>query len=25
MPTYTITELAHEFGITPGAIRLYED
>lgn len=25
MPTYTITELAHEFGITPRAIRFYED
>lgn len=25
MPTYTITELAHEFDITPRAIRFYED
>lgn len=25
MATYTITELAHEFGITPRAIRFYED
>lgn len=25
MPTYTITELAREFGITPRAIRFYED
>ena len=25
MPTYTITELAHEFGVTPRAIRFYED
>lgn len=25
MPTYTITELAQEFGITPRTIRFYED
>ena len=25
MPTYTITELAEEFAITPRAIRFYED
>ncbi|MBB5389903.1 MULTISPECIES: MerR family DNA-binding transcriptional regulator [unclassified Herbaspirillum] len=25
MPTYTISELAEEFGITPRAIRFYED
>ena len=25
MPTYTITELAREFEITPRAIRFYED
>jgi len=25
MPSYTITELAREFGITPRAIRFYED
>jgi DNA-binding transcriptional MerR regulator len=25
MPTYTISELAAEFGITPRAIRFYED
>lgn len=25
MPTYTITELAREFDITPRAIRFYED
>jgi len=25
MPNYTITELAHEFDITPRAIRFYED
>jgi DNA-binding transcriptional MerR regulator len=24
-PTYTITELAHEFDVTPRAIRFYED
>lgn len=25
MPTYTITELSREFGVTPRAIRFYED
>ncbi len=25
MPTFTITELAHEFDVTPRAIRFYED
>lgn len=25
MPSYTITELAKEFGVTPRAIRFYED
>ena len=25
MPTYTISELAREFGVTPRAIRFYED
>ena len=25
MPTFTITELAREFGVTPRAIRFYED